>query len=61
MTGKILTLAIVICALVAGVAMYYLQVYAYYYDVEETGQDQALTSVVTWQPEVIETAVIFGD
>jgi len=53
MTGKILTLAIVICALVAGVAMYYLQVYAYYYDVEETGQDVALTSVVTGQPEVI--------
>ncbi len=55
MTGKILTLAIVICALVAGVAMYYLQVYAYYYDVEETGQDVALTSVVTGQPEFIST------
>ena len=53
MTGKILTLAIVICALVAGVSMYYLQVYAYYYDVEETGQDVALTSVVTGQPEFI--------
>ena len=34
MTGRIAALAIVICAAVAGIAMYYLQVYAYYDELE---------------------------
>ncbi len=53
MTGKILTLAIVICALVAGAAMYYLQVYGYYYDVPENQSEVSLTSVVSGGPEAI--------
>ncbi|MHA6324026.1 DUF6446 family protein [Roseivivax sp. CAU 1753] len=34
MTGKILTILIFVSALIAGAAMYYLQVYAYYEDVD---------------------------
>ena len=46
MTGKILTIVIVVCALAAGIAMYYLQVYAYYEEVTPTGTDDVqLTSM----------------
>ena len=55
MTGKLLTIAIVVCALFAGGAMYYLQVYGYYYDVPEAEHQVVLTSVVTEEPEVIDT------
>ncbi len=54
MNGKILAGFIVITALVAGVAMYYLQVYAYYDEVSATGADDVMiTSMVTGQPEGI--------
>ncbi len=44
MTGKLLAILLVVCAVVAGVAMYYLQVYGYYYTVTPTpGQDVVLT------------------
>jgi len=44
MTGKLLAILIVVCAVVAGVAMYYLQVYGYYYTVTPTpGRDVVLT------------------
>ena len=46
MTGKILTILIVLTALIGGAAMYYLQVYAFYSDVTPTpGQDVMLTPV----------------
>ncbi|MDM8166387.1 DUF6446 family protein [Roseovarius sp.] len=53
MTGKILSLMIVVCAAVAGVALYYLQVYAYYEEVEATGEDVRMTAVASGEPEVI--------
>ncbi|ETX29757.1 DUF6446 family protein [Roseivivax isoporae] len=44
MTGKILAALILVCALVAGAAMYYLQVYAFYEEVPASGLgDVALT------------------
>jgi hypothetical protein len=43
MTGKLLALVIVVTAALAGGAMYYLQVYGYYYEVTPTpGQDVML-------------------
>ncbi|SFE07432.1 DUF6446 family protein [Roseivivax sediminis] len=42
MTGKILALAILVCAVVAGGAMYYLQVYAFYEEVAENDVEIAL-------------------
>jgi hypothetical protein len=43
MTGKLLALILVLSAVMAGVGMYYLQVYGFYYDVEpQPGQDVAL-------------------
>ena len=44
MTGKILSLAILVCALIAGAGMYYLQVYAYYYEVPEDQAEVVLTT-----------------
>ena len=40
--GKILSLMIVLCAVVAGGALYYLQVYAFYEDVVATGEGDVL-------------------
>lgn len=52
MTGKILSVAILLCALVAGGALYYLQVYGYY---REIAQDTVLlTARATGTPEPIE-------
>ncbi len=43
MTGKLLALILVLSAAVAGVGMYYLQVYGFYYDVEpQPGTDVSL-------------------
>ncbi|WP_170475740.1 DUF6446 family protein [Ruegeria arenilitoris] len=43
MTGKLLAILLLISAVVAGVGMYYLQIYGFYYDVEaEPGQDVVL-------------------
>lgn len=60
MTGKILTLAILICALFAGGAMYYLQVYGYYYDVPQDQEQVSLTSVVTGTPEPVDVSDFVG-
>ena len=54
MTGKILVSMLVVCALAAGIGMYYLQVYAFYEEVPATGHgDVQLTNLVTGQPEPI--------
>jgi len=52
--ARFAVLGIVLTALVAGVSLYYLEVYHYYYEVnaEEAGEVQ-LTSVVTGEPEPI--------
>ncbi|SLN30817.1 hypothetical protein ROJ8625_01389 [Roseivivax jejudonensis] len=42
MTGKVLTLFLVAAALAAGLAMYYLQVYAFYEDVPENDAEIVL-------------------
>lgn len=45
MTGKLLGVVILVCALIAGVTMYYLQVYAYYDEVTPNGStDVQITS-----------------
>ncbi|WP_417728063.1 DUF6446 family protein [Roseovarius sp.] len=56
--GKILAGAILITAVVAGAAMYYLQVYHFYEEVAVDGtNDVVLTSLVTGMPE----PVLYGD
>lgn len=52
-TGKILGGAILISALIAGVAMYYLQVYGFYDEVEYTPGTIELTVLETGRPEPI--------
>lgn len=43
MTGKIVAAVIVACGLIAGIAIYYLQIYGYYYEVTpRPGQDVTL-------------------
>lgn len=50
MTGKLLAILLVVCAVGAGVGMYYLQVYGYYYEVTPTpGQDVVLTEIDSGQ------------
>jgi hypothetical protein len=50
--GKFLAGVIVIAALAAGIALYYLQVYAYYDEVSAKGADDVmLTSLVSGAPE----------
>jgi hypothetical protein len=52
--GKFLAVAILISAVVAGAAMYYLQVYHFYEEVAATGTDDVqLTSLVTGAPEPV--------
>lgn len=51
MTGKIAGIAIMLSALIAGVSLYYLQVYGFYETV--TDEDVALVSLTTEQPETI--------
>ncbi|WP_272004730.1 DUF6446 family protein [Roseovarius sp. ZX-A-9] len=52
--GKILASSIIVCALIAGAAMYYLQVYAFYDEVAADGRtDVQLTSLVTGLPEPV--------
>ncbi|WP_439523101.1 DUF6446 family protein [Marivita sp.] len=53
MTGKILTVVIVVCALVAGLGMYYLQVYAYYETVTPTGTDDVQLTTLDGRMETI--------
>ncbi|PTX56376.1 hypothetical protein C8N43_1033 [Litoreibacter ponti] len=52
MSGKLVGIAIMIIALTAGAWMYYLQVYAFYEEVQ-TPDPVALTSVATGAPEDI--------
>lgn len=55
MTGKLLAIILVVCAVTAGVGMYYLQVYGFYYEVEsKPGEDVVLLSATTEQTEPIE-------
>lgn len=53
MIARIIILGMVVIALIAGAAMYYLQVYAYYDDVSAQIENVQLTSVVTNEPEGI--------
>ena len=54
MTGKLLAAFLVICAVLAGGSMYYLQVYGFYKDVQSTGvEDVQLTDISTGLPEPI--------
>lgn len=53
MTGKILTIVIVLSALLAGVGMYYLQVYAFYEDVTPTGSDDVQLTTLDGTRETI--------
>lgn len=54
MSGKIIAGFIVVISLIAGAAIYYLQVFAYYETVEPNGTDDVvLTSMVSGQPEPI--------
>lgn len=61
MNGKIAAGAIVISAAVAGVAIWYLQVYAFYEPVSFTpGQEITLTTIESGQPEPILAEGITG-
>ncbi|WP_306115250.1 MULTISPECIES: DUF6446 family protein [unclassified Roseovarius] len=54
MTGKLLGIAIVLTALVAGAVMYYLQVYYFYDEVSATGTDDVqMVSLVTGESEPV--------
>lgn len=54
MTGKLLVIVLLLCAALAGVSMYYLQIYGFYYEVEaEPGQDVQLLPIDGETPEVI--------
>jgi len=53
MIARIAILGTVVIALIAGAALYYLQVYAYYDDVSVNVEEVKLTSVVSGEPESI--------
>ncbi len=54
MTGKILVTLLLLCAVLAGGGMYYLQVYGFYEKVQATNAgDVMLTNLVSEEPEVI--------
>lgn len=54
MNGKFIGIGLMIVALIAGAALYYLQVYGFYTDVSETdGPDVRLVSLVSDAPEPI--------
>jgi len=53
MTGRIMAGFIVITSLIAGAAMYYLQVYGFYDEVENTPDDIKLTVLETDTPEAM--------
>lgn len=50
MSGRIAIVGILLTALAAGIAMYYLQVFAFYEDVSRDLEDVQLTSLVTGEP-----------
>jgi hypothetical protein len=52
--GKFLTIILLVCTIVAGGALYYLQIYAFYDDVPGNGTDDVqLTALATGAPEPI--------
>ena len=53
MNGKVIGGALVLSGLIAGAAMYYLQVYAFYEDVSADVENVQLTTVSGGQPEPI--------
>ncbi len=53
MIARIAILGVLMISLIAGGALYYLQVYAYYEDVSAQVEDVQLVSVVTGEPEGI--------
>ena len=53
MTARVLLVGILVTALIAGAALYYLQLYAYYVEVAAEVADVQLTGVVSGQPEPI--------
>lgn len=54
MTGKILAIILLVCAAAAGAGMYYLQVYGFYYEVEDRpGKDVVLMSQADALPQPI--------
>ncbi len=52
MSGRLLGAFIVITALISGVAIYYLQLYAFYDEVS-AGDGVRMTNMVTGQPEIV--------
>lgn len=62
MSGKIAALVIVMTALIAGAAIYYLQVYAYYQPVTASAPaaEIRLTTIATGAPEPIPTDAFEG-
>ncbi len=52
MSGKIIGILIVTTALIAGIAIYWLQLYAFYDDVS-LNTELRMTNVVTGEPEVV--------
>jgi len=53
MNGKIVGSVVVIVSVVAGAALYYLQVYGFYTNVSDGGSDVKLVSYISDQPESI--------
>ncbi|MEN9010672.1 MAG: DUF6446 family protein [Yoonia sp.] len=53
MTARLAILGMVVIALMAGAALYYLQVYAYYDDVSAQVEDVQLVSITSGEPEGI--------
>ncbi len=51
--GKFLAIVILGSALIAGVGLYYLQVYHFYEEVAPTGEDVRLTSLASGEPQVV--------
>ena len=51
MTGRIMGIAIMLSALIAGASLYYLQIYAFYEDV--VVEDVAIVSLTSQEPETI--------
>lgn len=52
MSGRLLGAFIVVTALISGVAIYYLQLYAFYDEVS-AGDGVRMTNMVTGQPEIV--------
>lgn len=60
MKGKFVVAAIVISAAIAGAALYYLQIYGFYTDVDAPEQGVSLVSLSDGAPETIPTVAFQG-